>query len=184
MNKELLKIILVHGNGGGRATDHWFPETKSSLEKLGYTVIAKDFPDSDLARAMFWLPFLENELRADENTIIIGHSSGAVAAMRYAEEHKILGSILVGVCYTDLGDEVEKQSGYYDKPWNWEKIKANQKWIMQFASTDDPYIPISEPRYIHEQLQTEYYEYSDKGHFMIPSFLDLTNILVKKLSVY
>ena len=56
--------------------------------------------------------------------MIIGWSSGAVAAMRYAEENKIKGSISISPSYTDLGDDMEKQSGYYDKAWNWEEIKA------------------------------------------------------------
>jgi len=68
--------------------------------------------------------------------------------MRFAETNKILGSILVGACYTDLGDEGEKASGYYSRPWEWDAIKGNQRWIVQFASIDDPYIPIKEARYI------------------------------------
>lgn len=35
------------------------------------------------ARESIWLPFMEKELRCDEETLIIGHSSGAAAAMRY-----------------------------------------------------------------------------------------------------
>jgi hypothetical protein len=35
----------------------------------------------------------------------IGYSSGAVAAMRYVENHTIYGSILIGACYTDFGRE-------------------------------------------------------------------------------
>ena len=37
-----------------------------------------------------WLPFMKDELGVDENTIIIGHSSGACAAVRFAETHKVL----------------------------------------------------------------------------------------------
>ncbi len=85
--------------------------------------------------------------------------------MRYAETHTILGSVLVGTYYTDLGKEDEKESGYFDTPWNWQAIKENQQWIIQFASTDDPYIPIEEARFIRDQLQTEYYEFADQGHF-------------------
>lgn len=164
-NNFPIKIILIHGNGGSTVNDNWFPWVKDELEKLGLNVIARTFPDNKFARKDIWLPFIENDLKADENTIIIGHSSGAVAAMRYAEENKIFGSILVGACYTDLGDSDEKISGYYDTSWNWELIKKNQNWIVQFSSIDDPYIPISEARYIHEKLHTEYYEYKDKGHF-------------------
>jgi predicted alpha/beta hydrolase family esterase len=85
--------------------------------------------------------------------------------MRYAEDHKILGSILIGVCYTDLGYESERQSGYYDGPWKWDRIKNNQRWIIQFASTDDPFIPIEEARFIHEHLDSDYHEYTDQAHF-------------------
>lgn len=165
MNNNLPKIILIHGNGGSTVNDNWFPYVKNELEKLGLIVIAKTFPDNKLARQEYWLPFLKDELKADENTIIIGHSSGAVAAMRFAEINKIYGSILIGACYTDLGDEDEKKSGYYNKPWDWEKIKNNQNWISQFASTDDPYIPIEEARFIHENLNTDYHEFTDQGHF-------------------
>jgi len=160
-----LKVILIHGNGGSRATDNWLPYVKQELEKMGLLVIARDFPDNDLARASYWLPFLKHDLAADEQTVLIGHSSGALAAMRFAEMHKILGSVLVGAMHTDLGYEKEKLSGYYDKPWDWRSIKHNQRWIVQFASTDDPWIPIEEPRFIKEQLQTDYHEFSNQGHF-------------------
>jgi len=150
-------------------------------------VINEQFPDPELARSAFWLPFIK-ELGADENTIIIGHSSGAVAAMRYAEDHKILGSILVGACHTDLGEENEKISGYYDEPWQWEDIQKNQQWIIQFASVDDPFIPIAEARHIHEKLNTTYYEYEDRGHFghggqPLDEFPELIEALQKRLSL-
>ncbi|MBS4168350.1 alpha/beta hydrolase [Parachlamydia sp. AcF125] len=162
----MLKTILIHGNGGGQATDIWLPYVKKNMEHLGVAVIAKTFPDNFLARSEYWLPFLKKDLRADANTILIGHSSGAVCAMRYAEKYPIFGSVLVAACYTDLGSETEKLSGYYDDPWDWEAIRQNQKWIIQFASTDDPYIPIKEARYIHDKLHTDYYEFSDRGHFV------------------
>jgi len=158
------KVILIHGNGGSTINDNWFPYVKKELEKLELDVIAKTFPDNKLAREEYWLPYIKG-LGADENTIIIGHSSGSVAAMRFAEQNKILGSVLVGASYTDLGDEDEKISGYYNQPWDWEKIKSNQSWILQFASTDDPYIPIEEARFIHSKLNSDYKEFNDQGHF-------------------
>ena len=159
------KIIFIHGNGGGTGQDNWFPWCVKEFRKLGFTVEAPDFPDSKLARAKYWLPYLQHDLKVDDNTILIGHSSGAVASMRYAEKHKILGSVLVGACYTDLGYESEKLSGYYNSPWNWKSIINNQQWIVQYASTDDPYISIDEARHIHDKLHTKYYEFNNQGHF-------------------
>lgn len=160
-----MKAIIIPGNGGGCPEDNWSPYLAEELPKqLGIEVVNVQFPDAVLARKEYWLPFLE-ELGAGEDTILIGHSSGAVAAMRYAETHKLLGSVLVGGCYTDLGYAEEKASGYYDDPWDWEAIRRNQEWIVEFASTDDPFIPIAEARHIAENLKSDYREYTDRGHF-------------------
>ena len=186
ITNDKIKVIFIHGNGGGTAKDNWFPWLSAELGKLGVTVLAQDFPDPVEAKASIWLPFLEHELKADDNTILVGHSSGALAAMRYAETHKLLGTVLIGACYTDLGYESEKLSGYYDTPWNWEAIRQNQNWIAQFASTDDPFVPIAEARYIHEHLQCEYQEYIDQGHFgsdekHLYEFPELLDLLRRKI---
>lgn len=160
----MVKVILIPGNGGATPQDNWFPYVERQLSNLGLQVINEQFPDPMLARAEFWLPFIEN-LGADQNSILIGHSSGAIAAMRFAETHKILGSILVSAYYTDLGVDSEKQSGYFDHPWNWPAIKNNKQWIVQFAATDDPFIPIEEARFVHLNLQSDYLEYPDQNHF-------------------
>jgi len=68
----------------------------------------RNFPDPYYAREENWIPFLENELKCDSSTILIGHSSGAAAAMRYAENHKLKGIILVSAYWTDLGDSTER----------------------------------------------------------------------------
>jgi uncharacterized protein len=158
------KAILIHGNGGSTAGDIWLPWLERECAALGLDVVNQTFPDNGKARARFWLPHLE-ELGADEDTILIGHSSGAVAAMRYAETHRLLGSILVSVCFTDLGDSGEAESGYYSAPWQWDRIRENQQWIAIYQSTDDPHIPISEARFVAKQLKCSYFEFDDRGHF-------------------
>jgi serine hydrolase len=159
------KAILIHGNGGCTAGDIWLPWVERELSAAGLDVINRTFPDNVKARARYWLPFLE-ELGADDQTILIGHSSGAVAAMRYAETHRLLGSVLVGVCHTDLGDAFEAASGYYDAPWQWDRIRSNQRWIGIYQSSDDPLIPVAEARFVAAQLKCSYFEHSDRGHFI------------------
>ena len=122
------------------------------------------------------------KLGTDEDTILVGHSSRAVASMKFAEKNKILGSVLVGVYADDLGDENEKKSGYFDTNWDWQAIKSNQKWIAVFASTDDPYIPIEQPTKIKDELRAEYYEFSDRGHFGQKEFSEIVDLIVRKIS--
>lgn len=169
------KAILIHGNGGCTAGDIWLPWLERELSSLGLEVINETFPDNIKARASHWLPHLAS-LGADDRTILIGHSSGAVAAMRYAETHRVLGSVLVGVCHTDLGDRFEAASGYYAAKWDWQRIRDNQQWIAIYNSTDDPHIPIAEPRFVAAQLRCSYFEFTDRGHFVdrrqFPEVLD------------
>jgi predicted alpha/beta hydrolase family esterase len=159
------KVVLIHGNGGCTAADGWLPFVERDLRALGLEVINETFPDNVRARATIWLPHLE-ALGADERTVLIGHSSGAVAAMRYAETHRLLGSVLVGVCHSDLGDPGERASGYYRQPWRWDAIRSNQQWIGLFHSADDPLIPVEEARFVAAQLRCSYFEHGDRGHFV------------------
>ncbi|MCB9823460.1 alpha/beta hydrolase [Candidatus Nomurabacteria bacterium] len=159
-----MKAIIIPGNGNTDITENWFQNVKSGLHKLGLDVIAENMPDPDLARKEYWLPFIKERL-STEDAILIGHSSGAVAILRYLEENKCKLAILVGACYTDLGDEHEKKSGYFDNPWKWDKIKSNAEKIVLFASRNDPYIPISEALFIKDKIEPEYHEYKDEGHF-------------------
>lgn len=159
------RVILIHGNGGSTAADGWLPFVERDLTALGLEVVNETFPDNVRARASIWLPHLD-VLGADEHTVLIGHSSGAVAAMRYAETHRVLGSVLVGVCHTDLGDAGERASGYYRDPWRWAEIRRHQQWIGIFHGADDPLIPVQEARYVAAQLGASYFELANRGHFV------------------
>jgi uncharacterized protein len=161
---KTMKAIIIPGNGNTDINENWFQYVKIGLENLGIEVIAENMPDPDLARKKYWIPFIKDKLLS-EDTILIGHSSGAVAILRYLEENKCKLAILVGVYYTDLGDENEKKSGYFNTPWQWNKIKSNAEKIVLFASNDDPYIPISEALFVKDKIEPDYHEYCDEGHF-------------------
>jgi len=160
------RFVYVHGNETTHWSFAWAGWLKHELEQAGFETFFETMPDSIMARSKYWLPFLQDHVGVGENDIIIGWSSGAVAAMRYAEVHKIMGSILISPCYTDLDDEAEKLSGYYDAPWNWDAIKANQNAITLFWGDNDPYIPQEEFNYIAKHLDTTCIKIKDAGHFI------------------
>jgi predicted alpha/beta hydrolase family esterase len=160
-----MKAMIIPGNDDTPITSNWYQYVKNELEKLGLEVIAENMPDPKLARKEIWIPFIKEKISTDEDSILIGHSSGAAAILKFLEESKCKLAIIVGAYYTDLGDELEKKSGYFDEPWKWNQIKDNAKKIVIFASQDDPYIPIEQAKFIKEKVNAEYHEYKDKGHF-------------------
>jgi len=160
-----LTVVFIPGNGGGDTRSGFFPFIQQKIEERGIRVISPGvYPDAMIGRESVWIPYLES-LGTNENTILIGHSTGAIAAMRYAENHRIFGSVLISTYHSDLGLQTEKDAEYFDTPWNWDAMKENQKFIIQFFSTDDPHIPIAESRFVHEQLGSDYYELDGQGHF-------------------
>jgi hypothetical protein len=170
------RIIFIHGNGSTHWSFAFSGWLKEELEKLDFETFFETFPDSVIARSEYWLPFLKDHIKAGENDVVVGYSSGAVAAMRFAEQNKIKGSVLISPCYTDLGDDLEKQSGYYDKPWDWESIKANQDKIALIYGDDDPFIPQDQFKYIAEKLSPAVLKIHNGKHFMeykeFPSLLE------------
>ena len=175
------RIIFIHGNQTMTWKFNWIPWLKTELEKLGFETVFETMPDSIIARAKYWLPFLQETLKAGENDVLVGWSSGATASLRYAENHKIKGSVLVAPSYTDTGDDLEKQSGYFDAPWNWEQIKTNKESIALFYSETDPYIPAAEFKHIASQINPKEFNLPNRQHFIDDqTFPELLDYIVKK----
>lgn len=144
----------------------WSAWLKQNLDDLGYPTYFETMPDSIIARSEYWIPFLQDYVKASAEDVIVGWSSGAVAAMRYAEDHKLKGSILVSPSVADLGDDLEKQSGYFNKPWDWAAIKNNQERIALFYGSDDPYIPQEEFQQVAQSLNPQVFEIEQGKHFI------------------
>ncbi|KAL9957919.1 hypothetical protein ACROYT_G034875 [Oculina patagonica] len=177
-----VRIVIVPGNGGGDVEhSNWYGWLRNKLQEKDVECVLKNMPDPVTARESIWIPFMEQQLSCNSNTVIVGHSSGAQAALRYAENHSVLGLVLVSACVTDLGDPNEKASGYYNRPWEWEKIRQNTQWIIQFGSSDDPFLPFSEQKQVAEGTAAEFHQYSDKGHFQSMAFPELVSKLMSKL---
>ena len=86
---------------------------------------------------------------------------------------QVKGIILVSACVTDQGEESERISGYYSRPWQWEAMRSNIEFAAQFGSTDDPFIPWSEQQQVADGLKTKLFKFDDRGHFMNTVFPEL-----------
>ena len=165
MTRTDVRLVLIHGNAGASVDGIWFPYLKRELESRGYDVVAKTFPDPIKGRMRYWLPFLTDVICPDKRTAIIGHSSGALTAFRYAESAPLLGTFAIAGHHTDCGFELERRSGFFDRPWDWAAIRRNQRFIVQFHSTDDPWVPVEVARELHRLSGSRLTMMDGMGHF-------------------
>ena len=141
--------------------------------KRKFSLTLRDFPDPHQCRESIWLPFVRDELNADEHSILIGHSSGAVACARYAEKYKVKGICVVAGYDDDLGDKAEKASGYFDRAWDYDKIRENTEFRICFAGVKDHLVPIEVQRRFAKNLEAKLVEFPKGGHFFSPTFEEL-----------
>jgi uncharacterized protein len=196
-------VILCPGNGCTNIRQsNWYGQLYDELQnELKINCICENFPDPYQARRSIWVPFIrsiaERENKHDpSNIILIGHSSGAQAALRYAEQYPVKAVILVSATYSDLNDESERQSGYYPtidpitkqvikNPYLFNTMKDNCPVWYQFHSDNDPFIPLHEAEQIRDGLQitdTQFYQMiPDRSHFF-EYFSELKQLFDSSLS--
>lgn len=97
-----MKIAIIPGNGAGDVFHaNWYGWAHKQINKMeNISCDLQNMPDPITARESIWIPFMRDHMGCDEDTIIIGHSSGAEAAMRFAEKYKVKGIILVSGNFT------------------------------------------------------------------------------------
>lgn len=74
-------------------------------------------------------------------------------------------------------------TGYFSRPWQWEKIKANCPHIVQFGSTDDPFLPWKEQQEVADSLEAKLYKFTDRSHFQNTEFHELVSVVRSMLKV-
>lgn len=189
-------IIICPGNGCSQIRhSNWYGKLHDVLTKEhGLNCICENFPDPLRARREIWIPHIRTtaELHASgtdpRNVILVGHSSGAQAALRYAEAHPVRGIVLVAATYSDLGDAGERASGYYPQskgngesgesnPYLFDAMKEHCQHWHQFHSDDDPFIPLHEAERVRDGLglSETYHMIPGRSHFFnySPELLDV-----------
>jgi uncharacterized protein len=156
-----MRVILIPGMGCTPIeTSNWYSWFRDQVQ-LRSTSAECDlyqYPDPYKCRESIWMPFVRSKILDPTETIIVGHSSGAACAMRLLEQYgkektPVRACILVAAAYTDLGDDGERESEYFNRPWEWEHIQQGCTTpIILFHGTDDPLIPVEEARYIAQQF--------------------------------
>ena len=174
-----MRVVIIPGMGCSPVQQcNWYSWLQKELVKRHVECILRDFPDPDQCRESIWIPFILDEIGIDQETVVVGHSSGAACAMRLLERVSettqrppLKAAILVAAAYTDLGDAHERRSEYFSREWKWNDVKGGAQQIVCFHGRDDHLIPVAEARHIAEKLKGDnfvYHEMEGKSHFFQP----------------
>ncbi|KAF9908410.1 putative hydrolase rbbp9 [Linnemannia zychae] len=189
------RIILIPGNGNDNVeSSMWYPSVIRALTdakdpKTGHTLFPggnflQTFPDPYDAHEEIWIKHMEDVIEIGELDVVIGHSSGAAAILRYIETRRVKGVVLVSAYHSDLGDPSEREAGYFNRPWDWDAISRNVEWISQFSSPSDHLVPIDEQREVASKIaRVDYIELPNRGHFIRDrAFPELVANVIQKMS--
>lgn len=180
MPRSKPRIVYLHGDGVLYWSWGWVAQLQRDLAAAGFPTFFELFPDSIEARAKYWLPFLREHVRAGEGDVLLGWSCGSVAALRYAQTHRVRGLVLVAPYYTDLGLDTVRSSGWVSEPWDFPQIKAHAAPIAIFHSDEDPYISQAEFAELGQKLEAQVFVHPGAGHFADrETFPELTDYIVR-----
>lgn len=161
-------VLILHGTNG-HSQHNWFPWLKGELEKKGYQVWVPDLPGADRPNIERYNQFILPKWRFNEESVMVGHSSGAVAILGLLQELPdnvvIDKAILVAGFVDDLGYDPVKEM--FARPFNWEKIKKQARKFIFIHSDDDPNVPSYHGPALKERLGGELVIMPGQKHFSV-----------------
>jgi leucyl-tRNA synthetase/predicted alpha/beta hydrolase family esterase len=152
-------LLVVHGTWGS-GEGNWFPWLKQILKNDFIDVLNPTLPDAKVPVYEERMEFLEKEYgdKLNQNSIIVGHSSGTITAIHLAEKYKIKKLILVSPMFYVDEDYKKKLSEGFNKETaealsclinrevDWDRVLKNVDDFKIIFGENDPYIPVSEFR--------------------------------------
>jgi len=165
------RAIIFHGTDCN-PTDYWYQWLGKLLEERGYHVEIPSYPDINHVPIDSFLPQVLSAHQFDEDTTIIGHSSGAPLLLSILEHvEAVLPQAVLVAGYARIRPEDNgKQDPVIQGSYDWERIKAHASDLVFINSTNDPWgCNDVEGRFMFDQLGGTQI-ICNEGHFGSTSF--------------
>lgn len=168
----MTNIAILHGTMG-KPFENWFPWLEAQLAARGQTCIVPHFPTPVGQTYANWRALLDIYFELGTlgpESVLIGHSTGAIFAIKYLEERdeRVRGLITVAG-YNDFKsgnaafDDLNKS--FFVDPKKLPDVRKNAEVIQCYLSDNDPYLPIPKLREFAEALGTKPHVVHSAGHF-------------------
>jgi len=164
----MTKILILHGTNASPDAN-WFMWLKGKLIGEGNEVWLPQLPDAEKPNSKTYNAFLlgNKKFEINSETVIIGHSSGAVEILcllnSLPKETAIKCAILVSAFKDDLGWESLKDM--FSEPLDFEYITSRCGQFILIHSDNDPHVPIEHAMYLSDKLNGELIIIEGQGHF-------------------
>lgn len=184
------KALILHGTDGNH-NENWFPWIKNELELRGFTVWSPDLPQANKPSIKRYCKFLldEKKWKFDQDTILVGHSSGAVAILgllqQLPKDVSVDTCYLIGAFKDDLG--WESLSDLFEDHYDFDLIKTKAKQFFFIHSDNDPYCPLEHAEFLSKELGGVLLKKKGQKHFSVGTmgkqyeeFPDLLNLILQE----
>lgn len=162
------KAFIFHGTGAGKY-DHWFPNIAQKLEEEGVEVCRPEFPTPEGQNLQNWIRVLEEQdMEIDDETVLIGHSTGAVFILDilYERDVTIEAAFLVSGFTGKLGIEFDGlNETFAERDFDFDKIRDSSEEFYVFHSESDPYVPLERAAELAPKINAKLELVADAGHF-------------------
>ncbi len=148
------RYVLLHGYQSS-PTHYFFPWLKRELTQRNFSFVAPLLPHPEAPTEAEQVNYVLQNVQFNENTVIFGHSLGAVVALKVAEKlaRPIAGLVIAGGF---LSPNFKDGSRPYEKDFTWEfdfeKIRKNVGFIRILSDLNDRSVPLEEGQKLHHAL--------------------------------
>jgi len=180
--------VILHGTLGS-PDGNWFGWLKSELESKGLEVWSPNLPRAEQPSLKEWVSFVQTNcpFAIDQNTLVMGHSSGAILALILAQQNLVpVGAVVAVSVFHDNSLNWAPNNRLFDVTFNWDVIRKNASKLLFIHSDNDPYVPLSQAQFVAKNCQADIVVIADQGHFNLEQSADykqfpkLANLLLER----
>lgn len=176
------KAVILHGTLGS-PEGNWFLWLKQQLEARGFEVWLPQLPHAEQPSLEEWHSFVSQHcpFPIDGDTLVVGHSSGAILALILIQRSRVrIGSVVCVSVFHDNSLNWQPNARLFDVPFEWEEIRTRKGKLLFVHSDNDPYVPLDQANFVVNNCQAELIVVPGQGHFNLeqsPAYQSFPHLL-------
>jgi uncharacterized protein len=162
-----MRAVIIHGFQG-EPMRGFRPWLKRELEKRGWEVAVPAMPSPNEPRVEGWVAAISEAVgRKRDDCVLVGHSLGCVAILRYLEsaKEKVAGAVFVAGFIGELGEDFSVLDNFLSAPLDFARVRERCPKSIAIFSDNDPYVPLSQVKIFEKNLRAKTMVLHARGHF-------------------